>query len=362
MKKSTEQIINKALLPTVLCAVVFSVASAVSFEFESAGDFSYFALTIAIIAWICLIIEFILVYETLVDKWFSKDHSLIASLWFLASIYIAIILTPDKAVDVRTFVILIAIFASVFCIPYYIGVRYCKGYYEKFIAKYFKKKENPVALPVETTNKDVADTNSDARKSVPTELLFEKNADTDEVCSTYLIDEHATEPSKEEVVSNDPTVSSPLNAKLTQEEEAKVIDDMVAALPKEQVESLPIKLQVNNCLFLLVMFREEGYLDSQFKPVITTTYKDGSVEINQTLYAYIANIICTVLNIKQGKWVIFEEFWNIKNAAQLLHNFNASTEDSSNEHQVRISKMLRRATRLRPKLESVPLRGIIDKH
>jgi hypothetical protein len=367
MKKSTEQIITKALLPSVLCAVVFSVASAVSFEQESAGGFAYFSLTVAIVAWISVIVEVLLVYEALVDKWFSKDHSIIATLWFVASIYFAISLTPNKAVDLRTFGMAIVLFIMIFGIPYYIGIRFLRSYYDKVIAKVFKKNKVPAVLPEEkTTDSTVSEETPDAvNNSITTgepDDISLAETDTGSELDDVAVNNLVTESTKDKVATNDPTTSSPLNSKMSQEDEIKVIDDMISALPKELVQSLPEKLQVNNCLFLLVLFREEGYLNREFKPIITTTYKDGSVEINQTLYAYIANIICTVLNIKFGKWTIFESFWNLNNAAQLLHNFKANTEDSSSEHQVRIAKMLRRATRLRPKIDSNPLREIIDKH
>ena len=113
---------------------------------------------------------------------------------------------------------------------------------------------------------------------------------------------------------------------------------------------------------MLVLFREEGYLDHNFMPTVTTVEKNGKSGINQTLYTYIANIVSEVLSIKMGKWAIFKEFWSLNNPAQLLKNLDYDTDKNSNEHQIRIGKMLRKATRLRPDIETEELRRIMNKH
>lgn len=83
--------------------------------------------------------------------------------------------------------------------------------------------------------------------------------------------------------------------------------------------------------------------------------KQEDDEINQTLYAYIANALCAALKIRKGKWVIFEKFWPLNNGAQLASNFKAAYKDNPSEHQRHIAKLLRKATRLRPRLDTYDL-------
>lgn len=138
---------------------------------------------------------------------------------------------------------------------------------------------------------------------------------------------------------------------MKQEDEIRHYDRIVSQVRPELVKKLPEALQTNDALFLLVLFREDGYLDTDFQPLI----KKEDDEINQTLYAYIANALCAALKIRKGKWVIFEKFWPLNNGAQLASNFKATSKNNPSEHQRHIAKIMRKVTRLRPKLDTYDL-------
>lgn len=89
---------------------------------------------------------------------------------------------------------------------------------------------------------------------------------------------------------------------MSQEEEIAYYEKMVASIPSGVKDQLPQTLQSKDALFLFLLLQEGGFLDNELKPAIRK--EDG--EINQTLYAYIADAVCTALNIRQGKWKIFE--------------------------------------------------------
>lgn len=138
---------------------------------------------------------------------------------------------------------------------------------------------------------------------------------------------------------------------MKQEDEIRHYDNLVSQVEPELIKRLPETLQTNDALFLLVLFREDGYLDTDFQPLM----KKEDDEINQTLYAYIANALCAALKIRKGKWVIFEKFWPLNNGAQLASNFKTAYKDNPSEHQRHIAKLLRKATRLRSKLDTYDL-------
>ena len=87
-----------------------------------------------------------------------------------------------------------------------------------------------------------------------------------------------------------------------------------------------------------MLFREDGYLDADFQPLM----KKEDDEINRTLYAYIANAMCATLKM-------------LNNGAQLASNLKAASKDNPSDHQRHISKLLRKATRLRPRLDTYDL-------
>ena len=303
MKRKSEQFIIGILLPvTVIVVVVFSTITMVAFHLASTAAGFIFA-TIAVVAWIGIVIEFMLVYEALVDRWFSKDRSVISAIWFIISAFIAIKFTPNKGIDWTTFIIATLLFFAIFLVPYIIGVRYGMTIMKpmnKLIDKISRKEK------------------------------MEKERQIEAVISST-------------------TVSS----RISHEDEATLYDNMIGELVPALVKGLPEKLQSNDALFLLVLFREDGYLNQDFKPTIT---KEPRV-INQTLYAFIADAFSQALNIKLGKWSTFEELWSLNNGAQLLSNFKTASKDNPTEHQRRIAKLLRKATRLRPKLETM---GVTD--
>ena len=65
---------------------------------------------------------------------------------------------------------------------------------------------------------------------------------------------------------------------MKQEDEIKHYDTLVSRVQPELVKKLPEALQTNDALFLLVLFREDGYLDADFQPLM----KKEDDEINQT--------------------------------------------------------------------------------
>ena len=138
---------------------------------------------------------------------------------------------------------------------------------------------------------------------------------------------------------------------MKQVDEIRHYDHLISQVQPEKIKKLPEALQTNDALFLLVLFREDGYLGADFQPLM----KKEDDEINQTLYAYIANALCAALKIRKGKWVIFEKFWPLNNGAQLASNLKAATKDNPSEHQRHIAKLLRKATRLRPGLDTYDL-------
>lgn len=138
---------------------------------------------------------------------------------------------------------------------------------------------------------------------------------------------------------------------MSQEEEAEYYEKMVAGIPSDIKTQFPQPLQSEDALFLMLLLREGGFLDNELRPAIMK--EDG--EINQTLYAYIADAVCTALNIRQGKWKIFEKLWPINNGTQTVSRYKQETRDSSTQHQKKIARLLRKATRLRPALDTYDL-------
>ncbi len=138
---------------------------------------------------------------------------------------------------------------------------------------------------------------------------------------------------------------------MKQEDEIWHYDRLVSQVRPELVKKLPEALRTNDALFLLVLFREDGYLDADFQPFVKKE-DDG---INQSLYAYIAVALCAALKIRKGKWVIFEKFWPLNNGAQSASNLKAALRDNPTEHQRHIAMLLRKATRFRPRLDTYDL-------
>ena len=304
MKRLSDNFLTMLLPLTVLTATAFGVVAAVAFRMEATTAAFVFT-ALSIIGWIGLVVEFFLLYDIITDKWLSKDRSVLTASWFVVSLLIAFILTPDKHMDWSTFIVMASLFAVLFLLPCINGMAYgerIKSWLRQRWNRFVPGKRQAVDKQVE---KQIG-----AVISTPT-----------------------------------PPVS------MKQVDEIRHYDHLISQVQPEKIKKLPEALQTNDALFLLVLFREDGYLGADFQPLM----KKEDDEINQTLYAYIANALCAALKIRKGKWVIFEKFWPLNNGAQLASNLKAATKDNPSEHQRHIAKLLRKATRLRPRLDTYDL-------
>ena len=304
MKRLSDNFLTMLLPLTVVAATAFGLVAAVAFRMEATTAAFVFT-ALSIVGWIGLVVEFFLLYDIIIDKWLSKDRSVLTASWFVVSLLIAFILTPDKHMDWSTFIVMASLFAVLFLLPCIIGMAYgerIKSWLRQRWNRFVPGKRQAVDKQVE---KQIG-----AVISTPT-----------------------------------PPVS------MKQVDEIRHYDHLISQVQPEKIKKLPEALQTNDALFLLVLFREEGYLGADFQPLM----KKEDDEINQTLYAYIANALCAALKIRKGKWVIFEKFWPLNNGAQLASNLKAATKDNPSEHQRHIAKLLRKATRLRPRLDTYDL-------
>ena len=304
MKRLSDNFLTMLLPLTVVAATAFGLVAAVAFRMEATTAAFVFT-ALSIVGWIGLVVEFFLLYDIIIDKWLSKDRSVLTASWFVVSLLIAFILTPDKHMDWSTFIVMASLFAVLFLLPCIIGMAYgerIKSWLRQRWNRFVPGKRQAVDKQVE---KQIG-----AVISTPT-----------------------------------PPVS------MKQVDEIRHYDHLISQVQPEKIKKLPEALQTNDALFLLVLFREDGYLGADFQPLM----KKEDDEINQTLYAYIANAFCAALKIRKGKWVIFEKFWPLNNGAQLASNLKAATKDNPSEHQRHIAKLLRKATRLRPRLDTYDL-------
>lgn len=293
------------LLPiTVVAATALGVVAAVAFHMgATTAGFVFTALSLA--AWLCLIAEFFLFYDAVIDRWLAKDRSVLTAAWFAVSLLSAFILTPDKTLDWGTFIVAASIFAMLFLLPLTIAMAYGKCV-KSFLRGRWDR-------------------------------LFPKKRVREELTEDTRIEAALT--------------ASPCPAGMKQEDEVRHYEGLVSQVPTQTVGMLPAPLQTNDALFLLVLFREDGYLGADFQPLL----KKEDDAVNQSLYAYIASAICAALRIKKGKWVIFEKFWSLNNGAQLAGNLKYTNRNNPTEQQRHIAKLLRKATRLRPKLATYDL-------
>ncbi len=304
MKRLSDNFLTMLLPLTMTAATAFSMVAVIAFRMEATtAGFVFF--TLSTVGWIGLIAELFLLYDIIIDKWFSKDRSVLTASWFVISLLLAFIFTPDKHMDWSTCIIMLSLFAVLFLLPSIIGMAYGKRINSWLVQRWNK-------------------------------LIPKKQQDTDGLVEKQI----------KAVLS-----SSTQPAIMRQEDEIRHYDSLVSKVQPELLLKLPETLQTNDALFLLVLFREDGYLDTDFQPLM----KKEDDEINQTLYAYIASALCAALKIRKGKWVIFEKFWPLNNGAQLASNFKAASKDNPSEHQRHIAKLLRKATRLRPKLDTYDL-------
>lgn len=304
MKRLSDNSLTMLLPLTVVAATAFGLIAAVAFRMEATtAAFVFTALSIT--AWIGLVAEFFLLYDIIIDKWLSRDRSVLTASWFVLSLLFAFIFTPDKHVDWSTCIVMASLFAVLFLLPCIIGMAYGKR-----IKSWLRECWDRLSPKQSRTTEEQSDRHIEA------------------VLSTF---------------------ASP--APMKQEDEIRYYDRLVSQVRPELIRRLPEALQTNDALFLLVLFREDGYLDADFQPVM----KKEDDEINRTLYAYIANSLCAALKIRKGKWVIFGKFWPLNNGAQLASNLKAASKDNPTGHQRHIAKLLRKATRLRPRLDTYDL-------
>ena len=304
MKRLSDNFLTMLLPLTVVAATAFGLVAAVAFRMEATTAAFVFT-ALSIVGWIGLVVEFFLLYDIIIDKWLSKDRSVLTASWFVVSLFIAFVLTPDKHMDWSTFIVMTSLFAVLFLLPCIIGMAYGER-----IKSWLRQRWNRLVPGKRQAVGKQVEKQIEAVLSTPT-----------------------------------PPVA------MKQEDEIRHYDHLISQVQPEQIKKLPEALQTNDALFLLVLFREDGYLDADFQPLM----KKEDDEINQTLYAYIANALCAALKIRKGKWVIFEKFWPLNNGAQLASNLKAASKDNPSEHQRHIAKLLRKATRLRPRLDTYDL-------
>ena len=293
------------LLPlTLTAAIALTMFAVIAFRMEANTEgfvFSFFSLS----SWIALVSEFFLLYDSIIDKWLSKDRSVMAATWFLLSLLLSFILTPDKHLDWSTAIVMLSLFAVIFLLPYMVCMVYGRQV-SFFLLTLWNERVMKKKRMEETVSKT-----EEAQLITPS--------------------------------------SAPKS--MSQEEEAEYYEKMVAGIPSDIKTQFPQPLQSEDALFLMLLLREGGFLDNELRPSIMK--EDG--EINQTLYAYIADAVCTALNIRQGKWKIFEKLWPINNGTQTVSRYKQETRDSSTQHQKKIARLLRKATRLRPALDTYDL-------
>lgn len=304
MKRLSDNFLTMLLPLTVVGATAFGLVAAVAFRMEATtAGFVFFALSI--LGWIGLVAEFFLLYDIITDKWLSKDRSVLTASWFVISLLLAFVFTPDKNTDWSTCIIMASLFAVLFLLPCIIGMAYGRQ-----IKLWLQQRWDSLIPKRRMTVEEQVDRQIEAVLSASTPSTTMK-----------------------------------------QEDEIRHYDNLISKVQPEQIRRLPEPLQTNDALFLLVLFREDGYLDTDFRPLM----KKEDDEINQTLYAYIATALCAALKIRKGKWVIFEKFWPLNNGAQLASNFKTTYRDNPSEHQRHIARLLRKATRLRPRLDTYDL-------
>lgn len=304
MKRLSDNFLTMLLPLTVVAATAFGLVAAVAFRMEATTAAFVFT-ALSIVGWIGLVVEFFLLYDIIIDKWLSKDRSVLTASWFVVSLLIAFVLTPDKHMDWSTLIVMVSLFAVLFLLPCIIGMAYGER-----IKSWFRQRWNRLVPHKRQYSDRQAEKQIEAVLSIPT-----------------------------------PPVA------MKQEDEIRHYDHLISQVKPEQIKKLPETLQTNDALFLLVLFREDGYLGADFQPLM----KKEDDEINQTLYAYIASALCAALKIRKGKWVIFEKFWPLNNGAQLASNLKAASKDNPSDHQRHIAKLLRKATRLRPRLDTYDL-------
>ena len=305
MNRPKDTVLYMLLPLTLTAATALTIFAVIAFRMEANTEgfvFSFFSLS----AWIALVSEFFLLYDSIIDKWLSKDRSVMAATWFLLSLLLSFILTPDKHLDWSTAIVMLSLFAVIFLLPYMVCMVYGRQ-----ISSFLLRLWNERVMKRKKGMEETVSKTEEAQTITPS--------------------------------------STPKS--MSQEEEAAYYEKMVAGIPSDIKAQFPQPLQSEDALFLMLLLREGGFLDNELRPAIMK--EDG--EINQTLYAYIADAVCTALNIRQGKWKIFEKLWPINNGTQTVSRYKQETKDASTQYQKQIARMLRKATRIRPGLDTYDL-------
>lgn len=87
---------------------------------------------------------------------------------------------------------------------------------------------------------------------------------------------------------------------------------IVRGYPMSKKRMLPERLRRDDAMLIMVMLHEEGNLDDGFWPKMEP---DGS-EMPVKKCAFLADGIAGAIGLTQGKWVMFESFWNRRNMRQ----------------------------------------------
>lgn len=125
MKRLSDNFLTMLMPLTMVAATAFSMVAVIAFRMEATtAGFVFF--TLSTIGWIGLIAELFLLYDIIIDKWFSKDRSVLTASWFVISLLLAFIFTPDKHMDWSTCIIMLSLFAVLFLLPSIIGMAYGK--------------------------------------------------------------------------------------------------------------------------------------------------------------------------------------------------------------------------------------------
>ena len=88
---------------------------------------------------------------------FSKDRSVLTASWFVVSLLLAFIITPDKHADWSTFMVMLSLFAVLFLLPRVIGMAYgtrIKSWLQRqwrtFVPKRKQDTDEPVDRQIES--------------------------------------------------------------------------------------------------------------------------------------------------------------------------------------------------------------------
>ena len=123
MNRPKDTVLYMLLPLTLTAATALTIFAVIAFRMEANTEgfvFSFFSLS----AWIALVSEFFLLYDSIIDKWLSKDRSVMAATWFLLSLLLSFILTPDKHLDWSTAIVMLSLFAVIFLLPYMVCMVY----------------------------------------------------------------------------------------------------------------------------------------------------------------------------------------------------------------------------------------------